>query len=210
MRFSPRAGSHALCRVRVKSMLTLPTKGGDALFVQRCRGRGTPSEGRAVRERLSARRSTTSMHCHRSLTAVAIGLCASTAVDAQPLAGRTAALRSDVRLHDQPASRRPTVALWTSVAPVGHDSTDRWFARDKARHFGASAAIQLMGYGLLHIAGMSRSQSMLGATLVTASAGIGKELWDRGGRGTPSGRDLVWDAVGLLTGSGLVRIGDPP
>ena len=87
---------------------------------------------------------------------------------------------------------------------------DRWFARDKVRHFGSSAAIQLMGYGILTIVGVHRTQALIGAALVTASAGIGKEVWDGQGHGTASARDLVWDGLGLVAGSGLVRIADPP
>jgi len=105
-------------------------------------------------------------------------------------------------------SRTPATPIHSTAFVV--DSTDRWFARDKARHFGTSAAIQLMGYGILRIAGMSRVRSGLAASLVTASAGVGKELWDRQGHGDASARDLVWDGLGLLAGSGLAKIGDPP
>lgn len=87
---------------------------------------------------------------------------------------------------------------------------DRWFARDKVRHFGSSAAIQTMGYGILTVVGWHRTQALVGAALVTASAGIGKEVWDGRGHGTASARDLVWDGLGLVAGSGLVRIADPP
>lgn len=87
---------------------------------------------------------------------------------------------------------------------------DRWFARDKVRHFGSSAAIQLMGYGILTIVGVHRTQALVGAALVTTSAAIGKEVWDGRGHGTASARDLVWDGLGLVAGSGLVRIVDPP
>ena len=58
--------------------------------------------------------------------------------------------------------------------------------------------------------GVRRGPALIGATVVTASAGIGKEVWDRRGHGTASARDLAWDGLGLVAGSGLVRIADPP
>jgi uncharacterized protein YfiM (DUF2279 family) len=48
------------------------------------------------------------------------------------------------------------------------------------------------------------------ATVVTASAGLGKELHDRAGHGVASRRDLVWDGLGLLAGTALIRLADPP
>lgn len=35
---------------------------------------------------------------------------------------------------------------------------------------------------------------------VTAAAGVGKELADLAGFGTPSWKDLAWDGIGLATG----------
>ena len=40
---------------------------------------------------------------------------------------------------------------------------------------------------------------VVGASLALA-AGIGKELWDLGGHGDASWKDLTWDAVGTATG----------
>lgn len=85
---------------------------------------------------------------------------------------------------------------------------DRWFGRDKARHFGTSTAIQLMGYGALRLLGAERTGAMLGAAVVTAAAGIGKEVYDARNGGDPSVRDVVWDAAGLGAGIALSRLGD--
>jgi uncharacterized protein YfiM (DUF2279 family) len=123
--------------------------------------------------------------------AAASGMTA-TALQAQALA--PAAIRS-IRPHTLPPARSP--------APP-----DAWFAEDKLRHMGASAAIQLMGFGLLRIAGASKRASLACATVVTAAAGIGKELRDARTGGDPSVRDLVWDGVGILAGTGLSRLGD--
>jgi uncharacterized protein YfiM (DUF2279 family) len=35
---------------------------------------------------------------------------------------------------------------------------------------------------------------------VALGAGIAKEMYDRAGHGTPSLRDLSWDAIGVATG----------
>lgn len=98
--------------------------------------------------------------------------------------------------------------VWPEGRLVG-PTNDAWLGRDKVRHFGSSAAIQLLGYGSLRVMGASRGASILVATLVTGAAGIGKEVHDgrRGGRG--SLRDLVWDGVGAVAGTGLARLGDP-
>jgi uncharacterized protein YfiM (DUF2279 family) len=73
---------------------------------------------------------------------------------------------------------------------------DAWLGEDKLKHFFTSAFVQGMGYGTLRAAGASHAVALGGATVVTSAAGVGKELWDRGGRGTPSVKDLVWDAAG--------------
>jgi len=86
---------------------------------------------------------------------------------------------------------------------------DAWLGRDKLRHFGASTAIQIIGYGSLRLMGASRGSSTVGATMVTAAAGIAKELHDSRCGGRASMRDLVWDGAGALAGTGLTRLGDP-
>lgn len=73
---------------------------------------------------------------------------------------------------------------------------DAWFASDKAKHFFTAMFVQGLGYGSLRAAGVSHGAALAGATLGTASLSVGKELYDRGGRGTPSAKDLVWDAAG--------------
>ncbi len=176
-----------------------------------------PSDARpgAIARATPARWSPRPAHLVAAIVAIASLAATGAPLSAQPL--RRSPLLSLCRFPIADSVLPPPQCLIPSpqslspgAYPPSSDPSDPWFGRDKARHFGASAAIQLMGYGILHIAGLSRTQSMLGAALVTASAGIGKELWDRGGRGTPSRRDLVWDAAGLLTGSGLAQIADPP
>ena len=69
------------------------------------------------------------------------------------------------------------------AAPARAADPDPWLAADKWQHFGISSALAAGGYGV-------------GAL----TAGVGKELWDLGGGGTPSWRDLTWDVAGTATG----------
>lgn len=87
-------------------------------------------------------------------------------------------------------------------------SRDRWFARDKGKHFLASVAIQIAAYGALRVADARPNAALVGASVVTMSAGIGKEVHDARGPGALSWRDLVWDGVGLGVGAGLVVLAD--
>ncbi|MDB4879632.1 MAG: Protein of unknown function periplasmic lipoprotein [Gemmatimonadetes bacterium] len=79
-------------------------------------------------------------------------------------------------------------------APAGDG--DRWLGADKAKHFFTSAFVQSMSYGSLRAAGAAHGPALGGATAATVAAGAGKEVWDLRGGGTPSVKDLVWDAAG--------------
>ena len=77
---------------------------------------------------------------------------------------------------------------------------DAWFARDKALHASAGAAIGAGGYaGSALVFSGTRARVTSGLALALG-AGAAKEWSDRGGRGTPSWRDFAWDAVGATTG----------
>lgn len=73
---------------------------------------------------------------------------------------------------------------------------DAWLSQDKVKHFFTSAFVQGMGYGSLRAAGVAHGAALGLATTATVAAGGGKELWDLRGGGTPSVRDLAWDAAG--------------
>jgi putative lipoprotein len=81
---------------------------------------------------------------------------------------------------------------------------DSWFGPDKLQHFFTSAFVQSLGYGALRRAGAENGPALLGASVVTATVGVGKELRDRRVRGEFSGRDLVWDAAGAGSASLLL------
>jgi uncharacterized protein YfiM (DUF2279 family) len=82
---------------------------------------------------------------------------------------------------------------------------DPWFAVDKLEHFGASLIIQSWAHTTFRARGASYAQASWGAAAVTATAGIGKELWDRHHHGDFSYRDLTADAAGLVAGAAMMR-----
>jgi putative lipoprotein len=92
------------------------------------------------------------------------------------------------------------VALLATTVPVWGQEADPWFGRDKALHFSASASIAIVGYAGASLTTEHRPTRVAAATIVALGAGIGKELWDLGGPGDASWRDLTWDVIGTATG----------
>ncbi|HET9466881.1 MAG TPA: hypothetical protein VFO48_00660 [Vicinamibacterales bacterium] len=87
--------------------------------------------------------------------------------------------------------------LWPHVAIA----QDKWFAPDKAKHFGAGAAISAGTYAAaVPLTARTRWRITIGTTAGIAAA-AGKELRDRR-RGGGSWRDFAWTAGG--TASGIV------
>jgi uncharacterized protein YfiM (DUF2279 family) len=76
---------------------------------------------------------------------------------------------------------------------------DKWFATDKAQHFGAGAALAGAGYaGSVPLTKRRGWRVTIGTSVGLAAAG-GKELRDRK-RGGGSWRDFAWTAGGSVTG----------
>lgn len=93
------------------------------------------------------------------------------------------------------------------AAPT-HAGDDPWFARDKALHAVAGAALGAGGYGAGALASKN-TRARIGVGLgVALGAGAAKEWHDRGGRGTPSWRDFAWDGVGAAAGVGVAWLID--
>ena len=82
-----------------------------------------------------------------------------------------------------------------SLAPLASPGDD-WFAPDKVQHFFSSAFVQTMSYGALRTTGLNHGSALAGATITTATVGIGKEIHDLKTHGDFSYRDMTWDAIG--------------
>lgn len=82
------------------------------------------------------------------------------------------------------------------ASPERAQEGDRWFARDKLYHFVGSAVIQGAGHTVLRGTGSDYRSASITAGLMTLSAGVGKELWDRAQGRYFSWKDLGADALG--------------
>ena len=97
------------------------------------------------------------------------------------------------------------VIVLTFALHLPHASPpDRWFAPDKVQHFFMSAFIQSIGYGGLRALDVSHGGALAGASAVTLTFGIGKELHDRRGAEGFGARDLVADVAGAAAASVLL------
>lgn len=84
-------------------------------------------------------------------------------------------------------------------------SDDRWFARDKALHFGISALIQSIAHNALRASGADYREASVAAGVLTLSVGVTKELWDRADGRYFSWKDLTADAFGAGSAAVIVR-----
>jgi uncharacterized protein YfiM (DUF2279 family) len=73
---------------------------------------------------------------------------------------------------------------------------DKWFAADKAKHFFMGSFIQSASFGVLTAAGVDKGPALTAASGMTLTVTIGKEIRDRRGRGTASGKDVAWGLAG--------------
>ncbi|WP_437620445.1 hypothetical protein [Sorangium sp. So ce1151] len=92
--------------------------------------------------------------------------------------------------------------LWSTAQPLTRGA-DPWFGDDKARHFCASMVLASGGYALGALATDDIGGRIALGAAVALGAGLAKEALDAAGYGTPSFRDLVWDALGTSAGLGL-------
>src|SRR5689334_14603948 len=101
----------------------------------------------------------------------------------------------------------PGLAIAITLGLGRQDATppDRWFGSDKAKHYFSAVFVQSVTFTALRSTGLSHRASFAGATVTAGVASVGKEVWDRGGRGTPSWKDLTWDAAGMATAAVVLR-----
>lgn len=88
------------------------------------------------------------------------------------------------------------VQAWSSAAVAAPPDPDPWWGTDKALHLGVSAGIAGGGYAIATQA----TDDIAGRAAIAASlgigAGLGKEVVDSLGYGTPSWKDFLWDFIG--------------
>ena len=89
--------------------------------------------------------------------------------------------------------------------PGDHPGGDSWFGADKVKHFFMGAFVQSVAYSAVRATGARHEASLVAATGVTAGVSIGKEWWDAHSGGTPSVRDLTWDAAGAASATLLLQ-----
>jgi putative lipoprotein len=77
---------------------------------------------------------------------------------------------------------------------------DPWLGRDKAKHFGVSAALAVAGYAAATPFTESEPLRLVSGGGLALGLGLGKEIADRFTGGHPSLRDLTWDVAGTATG----------
>jgi len=87
-------------------------------------------------------------------------------------------------------------------AEPSRDAQDPFFGPDKALHFGVSMGLSAGGYALSSLVWDKPWQRAVGGAALSLLAGVGKELWDLAGHGTPSWKDLAWDGMGTAVGIG--------
>ena len=89
------------------------------------------------------------------------------------------------------------------AALLGHPATagaeDRWFASDKAKHFGATAAISGGSYAVASTVTTQERWRVFTGVGGGIGAAAAKEFRDRS-RGDASWRDFTWGAVGSAAG----------
>ncbi|WP_437912764.1 hypothetical protein WME73_37890 [Sorangium sp. So ce302] len=147
------------------------------------------------------------------LAALALGAVPARA-DGPHASAAAAARAGGPRITAAPAARadgpRASAAPWAgfpaqplarAYAPLR--AADPWFGDDKMRHFCASIALAGGGYALGALATSDLRQRLALGAAVALGAGLAKEVYDAAGHGTPSVRDVVWDALGTSAGLGL-------
>jgi putative lipoprotein len=91
------------------------------------------------------------------------------------------------------------LAVTAGAAPV---DPDPWFGGDKLAHFGVSAALALGGYEASSVVFRDERARLATGAGLALTLGAARELDNLGGSGTPSWRDMAWNALGMAAGLG--------
>jgi len=104
---------------------------------------------------------------------------------------------------------RGFILLFTLHFHDEHPAGDRWLAPDKAKHFFTAAFVQSVSFSGLRTVRLGRHDALIGATAITSVVSVGKEIYDGRSGGSPSLKDLTWDAAGMLAATALLRRTEP-
>jgi putative lipoprotein len=96
-----------------------------------------------------------------------------------------------------------SLLLASTAARADPPDPDPWWGKDKALHFSVCAGITGGSYAIA----TQLTDDVAGRAAIAASlgigAGLGKEVLDAAGLGTPSWKDLVWDVIGTSVAVGV-------
>jgi uncharacterized protein YfiM (DUF2279 family) len=97
-----------------------------------------------------------------------------------------------------------SLVLVLSLWAPGGGGGDSWLSADKLKHFFISAFVQSVSYSALRTARVSRDGALAGASAMTLTVGVGKEIHDVRSGESFSVRDLAWDAAGAGAATALL------
>ena len=100
----------------------------------------------------------------------------------------------------------PALLFAGSALPSEAQAQDNWLGADKVLHFVANIAITTASYSVAMTAwDMDQDEALALGVGISSAVSLAKELYDLHTDGLFSGRDLVWDALGMGTAVLLVR-----
>ncbi len=94
-------------------------------------------------------------------------------------------------------------ATYQRTIPPDSTREDKWFARDKLKHFTASFLISAAAYSAARWGNASKDDASITGFAFSSSCGIAKEINDKARRNNWSYKDLVWDFIGGGGGASL-------
>jgi len=102
----------------------------------------------------------------------------------------------------------PLLSLALVTVSTAARAEDDWFGRDKALHFGISAALAGGGYAAAALVFDRPWQRATTGAAFSLSLGAAQELYDLSGHGDASWKDFTWDVVGTAFGTGVALLVD--
>ena len=104
-------------------------------------------------------------------------------------------------------------AVGSLVTPQNTRAQDSWFGPDKILHFFGGFMVTSVSYVVAYnVTDWDHWKSLEFGVGMGVAASVGKELYDvLSGRGHASGKDLVWDGIGIGVGVIFIdALADPP